>query len=339
MKRCLALLLCAAVILCFSACSPGAEQPSAGEPVRVGVLTDGEAIDRGVNQQMWNALESLGEEGLALQRAYRVPGTDGSYSQCITALVQEGCELILCAQGSMSDVIQKAALDYPEVQFVIVEGETYQQANLSSLTFASGQAAYLAGVAAGKTTESGRVACVHGRLTEETERLVAAFMAGARSCGEDIIILRENILGAPDGGDRAAEELVTKGVDVIFHADRTQHSAVIAACARNGIWAIGAWKDRSGEAQEWVLTSAVHRVDVAVQDVVRDHMDGGLTAGARYYDLSRQGVDLVLPGLLSEKVQTSLNNTKTKLAAGEITVPETLQALAERYPEFAQTNQ
>ena len=334
MKRFAAVLLSLLLLLC-AACTNDSSQQAGDGPIRVGVVTDGGAIDRGVNQQIWNALESLSEEGLLLQRAYRIPGTNGSYADCVAALAGEGSQLILCAQGSMSDVLQTIAQRYPQVQFVIVEGASSPQDNVSALTFASEQAAYLAGIAAGKSTQSDRVACVHGRLTAETEQVVAAFMAGVRAANDQAILLRENILGHKDGGYSAAEMLVTKGVDVIFHADRVEQSAVIEACAHNGIWAVGAWKDRGGEAAETVLTSAVHSVSVAVQDVVRDYADGNFTAGVRDYDLSRQGVDLVLPGLLSDKTQTSVQNAKTKLAAGEITVPETLEALAERYPDLS----
>ena len=332
MKRLITLLL-TTLLLC-TACTAGPSQPAEAEPVRVGVLTDGNAIDRGVNQQIWNALDSLMEEGLSLQRTYRIPGTDGSYGDCIAALEGEGCGLILCAQKNMGDVIQKAAKSYPQIQFVIVEGDIEPSDNVSTMTFATGQAAYLAGIAAGKTSISGRIACVHSRLTQETEATVAAFLAGARAADDEVILLRENIVGQYDGGDSAAELLVTKGVDVIFHADRTVNSPVIAACARNGIWAIGTGADYSGEAPDAVLTSVVHRVDVAVQDIVRDYADGSFAAGTRHYDLSSQGVDLVLPGLLSEKTQTSIQNTKTKLAAGEVGVPDSLEVLAEKYPEL-----
>ena len=332
MKRLIALLL-ATLLLC-TACTAGPSQPADAEPVRVGVLTDGNAIDRGGNQQIWNALDSLTEEGLPVQRAYRIPGADGSYGDCIAALAAEGCTLILCAQKNMGDVLQKAAQSYPQIQFVIVEGDITPSDNVSTVTFATGQAAYLAGIAAAKTSQSGRIACVHSRLTPETEATVAAFLAGARAADNEAILLRENIMGQYDGGNSAAELLVTKGVDVIFHADRAVQSPVIAACARNGIWAIGVGGDYSAEAPENVLTSVIHRVDVAVQDIVRDYADGSFTAGARHYDLSRQGVDLVLPGLLSEKTQTSIQNNKTKLAAGEIAVPDSLAALAEKYPDL-----
>ena len=334
MKRYTALLLALLLMLLCSACGGGPSQPAEAEPVRVGVLTDGNAIDRGVNQQIWNALASLAEEGLALQRSYRTPGTDGSYGECIAALAAEGSTLILCAQGSMSDVIQTAAEAYPHIQFVVTEGEITPADNVSAMTFATGQAAYLAGIAAGKTSESGRVACVHGRLTPEVESVVAAFLAGVRAADEDAILLRETTVGEYDGGYRTAEMLVTNGVDVIFHADRTENSLIVEVCAENGIRAIGAWKDHSGAAPETVLTSVVHRVDVAVQDVVRDYADGTFTAGVRHYDLSCQGVDVVLPGLLPEKVQTSVNNARAKLTAGETTVPDTLAALWERYPDL-----
>lgn len=338
MKRYLALLLSVLLLIC-AACGRDPSQSTEAQPICIGVLTDGAAIDQGINHQIWNALDSLAEEGLPLRRAYRIPETDGTYTECITALAEEGCKLIFCADGSMSSTVQKAAQSRPDLQFVIAEGENGQLNNVSSMTFATEQAAYLAGIAAGKMTRSGRVACVHGRLTEETERITAAFMAGVLAADDEVILLRENILGQRDGGDSAAEILVTKGVDVIFHADRTERSAVIAACARNGIWAVGAWKDRSGEGAQTVLTSAVHNIAAAVQDVVRDYADGSFTAGVRYYDLSRQGVDLVLPGLLSDKTQTSVNNAKTKLAAGETVVPQTLQALAEKYPDLAQTKE
>lgn len=333
MKSYIALLLAALLLFC-AACTGGPSQPVEAEPIRIGVLTDGDAIDRGANQQIWNALDSLVEEGLPLQRFYRAPGADGNYSDCIAALAAEGCGLILCANGGMDDVIQKAASAYPQIQFVVVEGENAPTENVSTMTFATAQAAYLAGVAAGKTSESGRIACVHGRLTPETDQVVAAFMAGVRAADDEAILLRENIVGEYDGGYRAAEMLVTKGVDVIFHADRVDTSQVIAACAANGIWAIGAWKDRSGEAPERVLTSVIHRVDVAVQDVVRAYGADTLTVGVHHYDLNRQGVDLVLPGSLTEKTQTSVNSAKTKLTAGETTLPANLEALWERYPDL-----
>ena len=333
MKRYTALLLVVVLLFC-TACTGGASQPAAAEPIRIGVLTDGDAIDRGINQQIWNALDSLVEEGLLLQRTYRIPGADGSYGDCIAALAAEGCSMILCAKDSMGNVVQKIAGTYPQIQFVVMEGESAPAENVSVVTFATAQAAYLAGIAAGKSSESGRIACVHGRLTADVEQVVAAFMAGVRAADDEAILLRENIVGEYDGGYRAAEMLVTKGVDVIFHADRTEESKVIAACAANGIWAVGAWKDCSGEAGKSVLTSVIHRVDVAMQDVVRDYAAGTFTAGARHYDLSCQGVDLVLPGLLTEKTQTSVNNARAKLTAGETTIPDTLEALRERYPEL-----
>lgn len=329
MKKYVVLLLSMLLVLAVSGCGAQNTEETPLQPIHVGLLTDGGGIDDGgVNQLAWEGLQALQRENAGVQLSYLVYGKDGTYAECIDDLAGQGCSLVICTDGTMAEAIGRVAAVFPDVRFAVLNAEEIALPNVTCLKFALEQAAYLAGVAAAKTTESDLIGCIHGRMTAETEQLVAAYMAGARAANSSVRVLRSNILGDGDGGDRAAEEMVAKGVDVIFHADGESGSAVIRACDRNGIWAIGTQSGHVDQGVERLLATAAKCVDAAVQNVVKAAATGQLESGIRMYDLSNQGVDLANPqGHLSETVLTSVGNYRTKLKAGEIQILRSLEEL------------
>lgn len=330
MKTYLALFLAAVLLLLPAGCTDAQENTGRGQPIHVGLLTDGgEVGDGSFNQEAWDCLRQMQDEIQGFQADYLIPGTDGNYAQCIERLAEQGCALIVCVDGSMAEVIARTAQGFPQVQFAVVDCDTVEGSNVAALSFAPQQAVYLAGIAAGKTSQSGRIGCVHGRLTAKTEQLLAAFMAGVKAADGDAEILRGNALADNDGGALVAQRMIANGVDVIFHADAGEVSAVVEACRQNGIWAVGAQRDYSSQAPKNVLTCAVKQVAVAVRDIVEQAAAGQFTSGVHLYDLSRGGVGLT-DGLLTETVLNSVNNAKEKLLAGERTIPDTLDGLLEK---------
>lgn len=330
MKKYLVFFFAAMLLLLPVGCAVTEEDAGVGRPIHVGLLTDGNGVeDGGANQEAWDCLQQMQTEVEGFRADYLKPGTDGTYGECIRRLAEQGCSLIACVDGSMAEVIGRTAQSFPQVQFAVVDCDSVAGSNVAGLSFAPQQAVYLAGIAAGKTSQSGRIGCVHGRLTAKTEQLLAAFMAGVKAADSDAEILRGNALADNDGGALAAQRMVANGVDVIFHADAGDESVVVQVCQENGIWAVGANRDYSAQAPEQVLTCAVKQVAVAVRDIVETAAAGQFTAGVHLYDLSNSGVGLT-DGLLTEAVQNSVNNAKEKLLAGERTIPDTLDTLMEK---------
>ena len=72
-----------------------------------------------------------------------------------------------------------------------------------------------------------------------------------------------NTFADPTIGSAAATDMITKGADVIYHAAGGTGSGVIEACATNKVWAIGVDTDQSPLAPDYVVTSAMKRVDTA----------------------------------------------------------------------------
>lgn len=174
-------------------------------------------------------------------------------------------------------------------------------------------------------------------MTEETERLVVSFMAGARAANSDITLLRRNIMPQRDGGRLSAEELVANGVDVIFHADGAGDSAVLRVCRENGIWAVGANAEQGKDNTDCMLAYAEKQVDTALRQIINEAASKELKCGARTFDFSNSGIALTVDeSILSEKTITSVNNIREKLAAGEVTFPATFEQLYEKYPDLTE---
>lgn len=332
------IVLAALLLLCSAGCSLFTSGNDVNLPLQAGLLTDGSSVeDGGINQAVWTCLQQMKSELSGFEAHYKVPGQDGGYSECAAVLAERGCTLIVCVDGSMADTIAKVAAENPNCTFLVLNSEEIKASNVISMGFSMDEAIYLAGYAAAKTSVSDRLGCVHGRMTEETERLVVSFMAGARAANSDITILRRNIMAQRDGGRLTAEELVANGVDVIFHADGAGDSVVLRVCEENGIWAVGANTEQGQGNPDCMLAYAEIQIDAALRQIINEASSKELKYGARTFDFSNGGIALTIgENILSEKAITSVNNIREKLAAGEITLPATFEQLFEKYPDLVE---
>lgn len=332
------IVLAALLLLCSAGCSLFTSGNDANLPLQAGLLTDGNPVeDGGINQTVWTCLQQLKHELSGFEAHYKVPGQDGGYSECAAVLAERGCTLIVCVDGTMADTIAKVAGENPNCTFLVLNSEEIQANNVVSIRFSMDEAVYLAGYAAAKTSVSERLGCVHGRMTEETERLVVSFMAGARAANSDITLLRRNIMPQRDGGRLIAEELVANGVDVIFHADGAGDSAVLRVCKENGIWAVGANAEQGQKNTDCMLAYAEKQIETALRQIINEAVSKELKCGARTFDFSNDGITLTVgENILSEKTSTSVNIIREKLAAGEITLPATFEELFEKYPDLTE---
>ena len=354
MKKILALALAAVMALSLVACggaaapaeSTPAESAAASTPaesvptdktIKVGMVTDvGGVNDKSFNQGAWEGLQALHEEMPNVEVAYLESATDADYSANLETFIDEEYDLIVSVGFMLADATKAAAEANPEQMFAIVDDASIDLPNVACLMFAQDEASYLVGLVAGKTTETNKVGYVQGMVSESMNQFGCGFIAGVKAANPDAEVLQfnANAFGDATVGSTAATDMITKGADVIFHAAGGTGNGVIEACKTNGIKAIGVDKDQAVELgdPETIITSAMKRVDIAVQDIVKATLNGEFAAGIHMYDLANGGVDIApTRDQLSPEILEDVESAKVDIVAGSIIVPETPEELAELF--------
>jgi len=317
----LALVLCMALSLCTVSAF-------ADDKVKIGMVTDvGGVNDKSFNQTSWEGLQALDPEVFEVN--YLESKTDADYQTNINTFIDEEYDLIICVGYMLADATREAAEANPDQKFAIIDDATCADLdNVACLMFAQEQASYLVGLVAGSVTESNTVGYVQGMVSDSMNLFGIGYIAGVlEACPEaEVLQYNANNFGDIAGGSTAAKDMITKGADVIYHAAGGTGIGVINTCAEEGIWAIGVDTDQSTLAPDYVITSAMKRVDVASQDISKAVADGTYEAGVHLYDLSNGGVDLSptrdhIPAEVLETVEAA----KAAIIAGEYVVPTTVE--------------
>ena len=122
-----------------------------------------------------------------------------------------------------------------------------------------------------------------------------------------------------------------EGADIIYAAAGLSGSGMFQAAAESSkatgtkVWGIGVDSDQyltvDPAVQEYVLTSMIKRVDVAVYDVTKSVVDGTFVAGEKRYDLSVDGVGYSTSGGFVDDIVDQLEAAKAAIISGEVVVP------------------
>jgi basic membrane lipoprotein Med (substrate-binding protein (PBP1-ABC) superfamily) len=161
-------------------------------------------------------------------------------------------------------------------------------------------------------------------------RFVNAFESGAKAINPDITVLsiyNESFTDQAKGASDA-QQFIGEGADVIFGAGGLTGSGAVRAATDQGLWGIGVDQDEyfttynGGEVEgsEFLATSAMKRVDLAVFDNILAAINGEFTGGIFTLDAANDGItfapfhDADIP----EDVAAQLEEVRQGLADGSI---------------------
>ena len=197
------------------------EEDIDGTGFYIGLVTDfGGVNDGSFNQSAWEGLQRAGE-AFGCEVKYIESKGDADYVPNIESFLDEDYDLIVCVGYTMADAVRDAAELYPDQKFAIIDDDSNEDLdNVTCLMFAQEQASYLAGLAAGYTTESNIVGFVIGASNETMNAYGYGYLAGVLDANPDAEILQFNANSFYDTaiGKSAVNIMVTKGADIIFHA-------------------------------------------------------------------------------------------------------------------------
>ncbi|MDR2197473.1 MAG: BMP family ABC transporter substrate-binding protein [Coriobacteriales bacterium] len=249
-------------------------------------------------------------------------------AECDTALrelVDAGCNIIFATSFGFEDYVKEVAAEYPDVQFCHATG--YQAAieglpNFHNYFASIFEARYLAGIAAGLKTQTGKLGYVAAFPFAEVISGYTAFYLGAKSVNPDVTmdIMYTNSWNDPTVESQVAKALIERGCDVISqHSDST---APATTAEENGVWQVGYNNDMIPAAPKASLISA--RIDwgIYVTEAVQALIAGekipvdwcrGLADGAVY--LSPLNTEIAAEG-----TKEAIDDASAKIISGELHV-------------------
>ncbi|NOX28967.1 MAG: BMP family ABC transporter substrate-binding protein [Actinobacteria bacterium] len=288
------------------------------------------------------------ESDLGVSYTEAEPNSDGSNRAELLQTQADVSGLVVAVGFLFANDVAAVAAENPDVNFAVIDdamldfdnGGVPRGENIAGLTFAEHEGSYLVGVAAALKNESGTLGFIGGvsgfGLIEKFE---AGFAAGARSVNADIEIISQYITEFPDfdgfvAPDRAQEiagAMFAQGADIIYHAAGGSGAGLFEAAADftgtsgSKVWGIGVDSDQyntvDSAVQEFVLTSMLKRVDVAVFEITTAHENGTFGPGNTVYNLAVDGVGYSTSGGFIDDIVDQLEAAKADIISGVIEVP------------------
>ncbi|GEK91336.1 BMP family lipoprotein [Alkalibacterium kapii] len=304
----------------------------------VAMVTDeGGVDDRSFNQSAWEGIKEWGQEnGLEEGSGYAYYQSDDSsdFVPNFNQALADGYDIIYGIGYLLLDSVNQVADQNPDQHFGIVD-DISDRDNVVSLTFKDHQAAFLAGVAAAETTETGKVGFIGGIKGPVIDRFQTGFEAGVAHVDDsiDVDVQYAESFGDAGIGQQIAAGMFSNGADIIYHAAGAVGNGVFTEARNrmesdpdNKLWVIGVDRDQEAEGDydggNLTLTSTLKQVGNAVVESTKQAIDEGFPGGETIaYGLEKGGVDLV-EGNLSEEAWSAVEEARQGVIDGDIEVPE-----------------
>jgi basic membrane protein A len=335
----------AAVTLSAAACGGKKTTDSSGggdakKTLKVGLAFDiGGRGDQSFNDAAAAGLDKVKSElNIQTEEISAKPDEpDADKEARLKLLASKGYNPVVGVGFAYTASIIKVAKDFPNTKFLAVDADQckVEGANVEGACFAEEQGSFLVGAAAALKSKTGTIGFIGGVNVPLIQKFFAGYQAGAKAAKPDIKILPAKYLTQPpnfDGfknpalGNEAAKGQLDAGADVIYHAAGGAGIGVIKTTAAAKKWAIGVDSDQYNlpalaDSKDYILTSMLKRVDIAVFDFVKSVSDNSFQAGTKKYDLSNDGVGYAISGGKVDDLKAKLDGFKKDIVDGKTKVP------------------
>jgi basic membrane protein A len=321
--------------------APAAPTAAPAAKLKACLVTDvGGINDKSFNATAWKgvteAQDQLGVEGQYLQSKQQ---TD--YEKNLNAYIQAKCDIIVTVGFLLGDATAAAAKANPNSKFAIVD-YAYDPIipNVDDLTFATDQAAFLAGYLAAGMTKTAKVGTFGGLQIPTVTIFEDGFYMGVQQyntvhktsvevLGWDPVKKTGLFAGGfndQQKGKDIANNLLQEGADIIMPVAGAVGLGTAAAVQESGKGLIiGVDTDWTVSASEYtpiMLTSVEKVIDVAVFDAIKAVQDGTFKGGNYVGTLQNNGVRISPFHDLDSKVpadlKTELDQLKADIIAGKV---------------------
>jgi basic membrane protein A len=311
-----ALVLIAMLASMLTACQ-SSDQPAAGEdqPEKIAVLFMGPTTDQSWNQFGLDGVKKA-KEDCGIDYAFTENVKQTEFEETMRNYAHQGYSTIIGHSGTFTEAAKKIADEFPDQNFIVVNGISGNGTNMSGIFGDYWQMGYLAGAIACQMTKTNKVAIVTAERFPMVEPSFVSFPIGAASCNEDVTA-EVVITGSFEDVTKAYEAsvaLADKGVDVIWHQLDSADVGVFSAAEDKGIYTIGLYGDQSSKSPTTVVASVFVAPATQTYAAACGQVEPGIADTITISD----GMQIVMTSLMSEEAQQAIQKVIEDLKNGVI---------------------
>jgi len=272
-------------------------------------------------EQQWisrihKALNTAAKRGdIEYSFSENVANTD--YERVMREYAEEGMQLVVGEVFGLERAARKVANDYPDTSFLMGSSFGGVAPNFAVFDNWIHEPSYLSGMVAGSMTESNVIGMVGGYAIPEVNRLMHAFMDGAREVNPEVKFL-VNFIDSwydPPKAKESAFAMMDAGADIMY----AERFGVSDAAVERKVKAIGNVIDTSADYPETILASALWHMEATIDRAIAN-VAGGTFEAADYGQFSLMsygGGSLVLDDkLVPADVVTAVKAREEEILGG-----------------------
>jgi basic membrane lipoprotein Med (substrate-binding protein (PBP1-ABC) superfamily) len=223
------------------------------------------------------ALQKAEDDGLIQYDYTENIGYSGDMERVLREIAEKQKPALIVGDAFVNEeAVRRVAADYPEIAFAFGSELGPVAPNMAVFDNWIHEPAYLSGMLAGGMTKTNTIGIVAAVPIPEVNRLVNAFIAGAKETNPDVKVLVSFIGSFFDPATAKEQALahISAGADVLF----AERAGVIEAAAEKGVYAFGNMSDQNSIAPEWVISGPVWNMTPTVEYVIKQVATGTFTA-------------------------------------------------------------
>jgi basic membrane protein A len=342
-RRRAAQLMLSAGLAALLPLTAAAQEYTEENPLNVALVVHGTLGDKSFFDSAAAGLERA-EAELPVDVTVIEAGADRSrWQPALADAADQGFDVVIAGTFDMTGFMTELAGEYPDTKFILFDdtpdfsGGAYP--NILAITYRTSTAAYLAGYAAAKISQTGVLGTILGVEGATVLEFAVGFEQGARAANPDVEVLRA-VAGSftdPAKGKELALAQFAQGADIVFPIAGGTGIGALQAARDEGKLAIGVDSDQAAifaptdpDQAAVIFTSAEKRIGDSLYTALQQTIEGtapygsalllGLQDGAVGITRNDQYMEHV-----PEDVRTEIDALEQQIISGEITVDSVMQ--------------
>jgi basic membrane protein A len=321
----------ALAVAALGAASSSARTPrTAASKFTLGIVADtGGLNDHGFNHLAYEgSLEAVKALGIKKQVLQATSSAD--YVPYLEKEAEAGDNLVVAVGFDFIDALGQVAKQFPKTHFAIIDTPASAIAgkpkNVEGLTFESQQSGYLVGYLSGLISKKKgwtTISSVGGQDIPSVTSYIAGFQAGGKAADPNLHFLNGF---SDDFADQAkcetiADNQISQGSKIVFQVAGGCGLGALQAAKQKNDYGIGVDADQS-YLGSYILTSALKKVDVAVEQAAASLLHGHFDAGGDLvYSVANNGTGYGKLDAAAKPYAGKLNKILAQIKSGKIKVP------------------
>jgi basic membrane lipoprotein Med (substrate-binding protein (PBP1-ABC) superfamily) len=232
--------------------------------------------------------------------------SNADYERVMREYATGGNQLIVGESFAVEAAARKVAKDFPKTSFLMGSSGKPQAPNFSVFDNYIQEPAYLSGMIAGGMSKTNKIGMVGGFPIPEVNRLMNAFMAGAKETNPKVefTVTFINSWFDPPKAKEAAFAMIDKGADVMY----AERFGVSDAAKERGKLAIGNVVDTQPQYPDTVVVSALWHMEPTIDAALKRVKAGQFKAEdyGQYSMMKHKGSELSPLGTFDKKIPADI---------------------------------